>query len=196
MPTVFGVQQENDPLIRTAEKGLEDLSAKISPGAFFVDALHFLRYVPAWFPGAGFQRITLGMRETLAKMGDVPLQIVESNCYGSQGHVSLIIFLLTGVQESGTAISSFTMSILSGPSLTKTQADNLKWAAASMYAGRWLRHICVRDTRVLPRNNPVYPNAQTLAQSDLDAVVGSDRLPSFSDKEQLPYLEALLKEVL
>lgn len=42
----------------------------------------------------------------------------------------------------------------------------------------------------------LYPEAQQRAQKDLDSVVGIDRLPDFKDREQLPYMTALLKEVL
>lgn len=42
----------------------------------------------------------------------------------------------------------------------------------------------------------LYPEVQKTAQAELDAVIGSDRLPSFSDRPQLPYLEAVLREVL
>ena len=34
------------------------------------------------------------------------------------------------------------------------------------------------------------------AQKELDAVVGQDRLPEFSDRTSLPYTNAILKEVL
>ena len=39
-------------------------------------------------------------------------------------------------------------------------------------------------------------NAQKKAQAELDAVVGTSRLPDFSDRPSLPYLEALFREVL
>ena len=41
-----------------------------------------------------------------------------------------------------------------------------------------------------------YPGIQKQAHEELDAVVGRDRLPSFSDQQDLPYLEALCKELL
>jgi cytochrome P450 len=37
---------------------------------------------------------------------------------------------------------------------------------------------------------------QRKAQKEIDAIVGFDQLPSFSDWEQLPYLSSVLKEVL
>lgn len=33
------------------------------------------------------------------------------------------------------------------------------------------------------------------AQQTVDEVVGNDRLPNFSDREELPYVDAILKEV-
>ena len=34
------------------------------------------------------------------------------------------------------------------------------------------------------------------AQVQLDAVVGRDRLPTFNDRAQLPYIDAIVKEVI
>jgi cytochrome P450 len=42
----------------------------------------------------------------------------------------------------------------------------------------------------------LFPDAQKKAQAEIDAVVGSARLPSFADRHSLPYTEALVKEVL
>jgi cytochrome P450 len=42
----------------------------------------------------------------------------------------------------------------------------------------------------------LYPEAQLTAQMELDAVIGPNRLPSFEDRQSLPYVEALCKEVL
>lgn len=39
------------------------------------------------------------------------------------------------------------------------------------------------------------PSVVKKAQLELDAVVGTDRLPSFADREHLPYINALVKEV-
>ena len=41
----------------------------------------------------------------------------------------------------------------------------------------------------------LYPEVQKKAQAEIDAVVGPDRLPSFSDRNSLPYIEALVKEI-
>jgi cytochrome P450 len=41
-----------------------------------------------------------------------------------------------------------------------------------------------------------YPDTQTRAQAELDAVVGRARLPTFADYPRLPYIRAMVKEVL
>ena len=40
------------------------------------------------------------------------------------------------------------------------------------------------------------PQVQTRAQRELDEVVGRSRLPDFSDRGNLPYIEAILNEGL
>ncbi len=39
----------------------------------------------------------------------------------------------------------------------------------------------------------LHPSIQKKAQAEIDDVVGRDRLPSFEDREGLPYVNALLK---
>ena len=40
------------------------------------------------------------------------------------------------------------------------------------------------------------PDVQKKAQAELDVVVGTSRLPQFSDSKSLPYVNALVREVL
>ena len=42
----------------------------------------------------------------------------------------------------------------------------------------------------------LYPDAARKAQAELDAVIGQDRLPRFSDRQSLPYINALVLEVM
>jgi cytochrome P450 len=42
----------------------------------------------------------------------------------------------------------------------------------------------------------VYPEVQRRAQAEIDRVIGSDRLPTLADQPSLPYVDALVKEVL
>ncbi|KAF7372783.1 Cytochrome P450 2B11 [Mycena sanguinolenta] len=42
----------------------------------------------------------------------------------------------------------------------------------------------------------LYPEWITRAQSEIDAIVGEDRLPSFKDRPHLPFVEAIVRETL
>ena len=42
----------------------------------------------------------------------------------------------------------------------------------------------------------LFPEVQKRAQAEIDTVVGSGRLPTFADQPHLPYVNALVSEVL
>ena len=42
----------------------------------------------------------------------------------------------------------------------------------------------------------LHPEVLEKAQDEMDTVVGTERLPEWDDRESLPYLECILKEIL
>jgi cytochrome P450 len=42
----------------------------------------------------------------------------------------------------------------------------------------------------------LYPDVQTRSRAEIDSVVGRDRLPTFEDRASLPYVDAVVREVL
>jgi cytochrome P450 len=42
----------------------------------------------------------------------------------------------------------------------------------------------------------LHPDAQRKAQMEIDNIIGLDRLPDFGDETSLPYVSALVKEVM
>ena len=42
----------------------------------------------------------------------------------------------------------------------------------------------------------LYPDVQAKAQEEIDSVVGNNRLPHFDDRAQLPYVDAILRELV
>lgn len=42
----------------------------------------------------------------------------------------------------------------------------------------------------------LHPEKQARAQQEIDSVIGVERLPRISDKDALPYTNALIKEVM
>ena len=58
----INVRPYNDPFITIVEQAVDAAAELLIAGAFFVDILPMLKYVPAWFPGAKFQRKAAMMR--------------------------------------------------------------------------------------------------------------------------------------
>lgn len=60
----------------------------------------------------------------------------------------------------------------------------------------WLIHLQTWATCVIFILNMVlHPEIQDKARRQLDSIVGSDRLPDFSDRASMPYLEHIVQEV-
>lgn len=43
---------------------------------------------------------------------------------------------------------------------------------------------------------PLYPEVQKKAQEEIDRVLGTSRIPKVADRASLPYIDAVVKEVL
>ena len=73
----IAVQDSEDPYISIAEEALSGVAEAAIPGAFWVDLFPILKYVPSWFPGAGFQRKAAYWREAVNTMADKPFRHVQ-----------------------------------------------------------------------------------------------------------------------
>ena len=71
------VQPYNDPYIKIAEEANGSISELLIPGAFFVDIIPILKYIPKWFPGARFQRKAAVMRKHAEIMRNTPFAATE-----------------------------------------------------------------------------------------------------------------------
>ena len=85
MKISYGIDviESDDPYISLAENALDGLNEAAIPGAFWVDLFPILKYVPSWFPGAGFQRKAAHWRELNAIMVEKPFRYVEEQLVGN-----------------------------------------------------------------------------------------------------------------
>jgi hypothetical protein len=79
MKIVYGitVQESDDPYVSIAEETLKSLAEAGILGAFWVDMFPILKYVPSWFPGAGFQKKAAYWRECINTMAEKPFRHVQ-----------------------------------------------------------------------------------------------------------------------
>ncbi|KAF9012110.1 cytochrome P450 [Hymenopellis radicata] len=171
----YEVKDNDDEFVKAGNDAMVSFNKGCSPGAFMVNQMPFLRHVPEWVPGAGFQKTARLWRPLYPAMVDSPFNFVKK------------------ALANGTAEESFTANWLK-KKLTSEEEDALKHAAGSMFGGGGeTTAITVHMFFLLMT---LHPSIQKKAQAEIDDVVGRDRLPSFEDRESLPYVNALLKEVL
>ena len=80
----IAVQESDDPYISIAEEALTRAAEAGIPGAFWVDWFPILKYVPSWFPAAGFQKKADRVRETTNLMAEKPFRHVQEQLVGVQ----------------------------------------------------------------------------------------------------------------
>lgn len=73
------VQAKNDPYIIASEQGVYPLMMASVAGAFLVDSIPALKYVPGWLPFAGFKRNAKTWRELAFNMVNLPFNAAKGN---------------------------------------------------------------------------------------------------------------------
>ncbi|KAG6877810.1 hypothetical protein C0992_009240 [Termitomyces sp. T32_za158] len=72
---------------------------------------------------------------------------------------------------------------------TEDFETSLKWTAASMYAGMLISSAVLNMILAMATNQ----DKLKIAQAELNRVIGS-RLPNIADRENLPYVDAIIRE--
>jgi len=171
----YEVKETEDPFVELADHATEQFALATAPGGFLVDLIPALRHVPRWVPGTDFLQKARKWASTLNEMVEQPHNYVKQQI------------------AAGTASVSFTSTLLEGKQLTAEDEFDIKWAAASLYSGGADTTVSAIYSFFLAM--ALFPEVAKKAQAEIDAVVGNDRLPTFADREHLPYVDALVKEV-
>lgn len=73
------VQPENDPYLDISEKAIQAVASSGNANAFIVDFMPWLKYLPSWFPGAGFQKQAQEWRIPIEAMPRMPFNYVKKS---------------------------------------------------------------------------------------------------------------------
>jgi len=167
---------KEDPLLQMVDEMDKNLIRGCVPGTFLVDIFPFLRYVPGWVPGAGFQQTAKEWKALFFATSDKPYAFVEHQM--AQG------------KDDGSFLSHLLQASDSSPETVHTN----KFSALGLFGGGADTTIASITTFFLTMM--LYPEVQKKAQEEIDRVVGQSRLPNIHDRENLPYIQALVKEVM
>ncbi|KAF2103859.1 cytochrome P450 [Rhizodiscina lignyota] len=168
-----------DPLVDLADAALAQFSSAVTAGAWMVDMMPFLKYMPDWVPGTDFKRTARLWHKTLMDVVDRPFTYVKQQMAQKHYHPSFVSKLLEEPgQERITPESEFI----------------IKWSAASLYTGGADTTVSTLSCFFLAMT--LFPEVQRKAQEEIDRIVGTARLPTFEDRDNLRYVEAVVTEAL
>ena len=101
----INVRPYNDPYINTIEEAMGVFAELLIPGAFLVDIIPILKYVPEWFPGAKFQSKAAKMRKHAENVRNTPFAATEELMVCDFTTFSLILTCLYYVYVRRPAVS-------------------------------------------------------------------------------------------
>ncbi|TBU44032.1 O-methylsterigmatocystin oxidoreductase [Dichomitus squalens] len=178
------IDDENAEIVQVVENAGKGPGQTLIPGRFLVDSIPFLRFVPAWMPGAGFQRQFAEWGAASRKLKDFPY-VRRNTAFTDNALPSCATIADTLLSEKGET-GEYSSGI--------GQEDLVKTVCGAAYVA--CNHQTYSTLQAAFLALSLYPDVQRKAQAELFAVVGPDRLPDFGDREALVYVNALVKEML
>ncbi|VUC20426.1 unnamed protein product [Clonostachys rosea] len=170
-----------DPLVTLIERMMVNLSATFMPLASAVDLIPPLKHLPGWFPGASFKRAAVEVKKVNDAVTDVPYDFVHrqmANHTHTPSYVSRLVEQLAG----------------EGQRLDVSTENIIKYSAGILYAGG--SDTTVSSLSSLALAMLKFPKVQHKAQNEIDNITSQNRLPYFDDRPKLPYINAVVKEIL
>ncbi|KXN87126.1 O-methylsterigmatocystin oxidoreductase, partial [Leucoagaricus sp. SymC.cos] len=175
------VKSENDPYINISERAISLLNHASAPGKYTVDAIPWLKYVPDWFPGAHFKRDAKQWKKAALQFIEAPFQATKRDLEEGIAPLSYSAICLESINASTEEER-------------QVQEEDVKDIAVIFFGGGTDTTMAVFLTFMFAMTCHLL--VQLRAQEELDRVVGPDRLPDFLDAPSLPYMNALIREVM
>ncbi|KDR68481.1 hypothetical protein GALMADRAFT_231148 [Galerina marginata CBS 339.88] len=168
----YDIEPKGDYFIRIVEEALKRISEAVLPGANIANVFPALRFIPSWVPGTGFKQFIDPTRVLTHQIQEAPMNSVKARL------------------EAGITPRCMVTKLMerSANSLSEEDRQAIKAVAATCYTVSVLGTFFYAMT--------ISPNVQKKAQLEIDSIVGCDRLVDYCDRNSLPYVEAIYREVL
>ncbi|EIW83762.1 cytochrome P450 [Coniophora puteana RWD-64-598 SS2] len=177
----YETKPNQDPIVDNVEELIRLLEKELAPErAVALTMFPFLARVPSWFPGGGFKESIARGQSFSERVMNEPFDFVLRTVANGTAPPSMVSDLLGTLDEKEDY---------------QTQEQAIREAAATVFIDQGLlQSASVLQSFVLAML--LHPHIQARAHAEIDAIVGNDRLPSFEDRPSMPYIEAIIREVL
>ncbi|TDL15533.1 cytochrome P450 [Rickenella mellea] len=170
--TMYGHQVttfDSDRFAKRVFNSAAIFASSLAPGAFLVDVLPWLQYIPSWIPGAGWKK-------KAAKWADDDRVLyTEMTEAARENAAKQPSFISEGLVENQYGVTEEELAYIGG---TISQTPDTLMSVSSGFMLAMVR----------------WPEVQRKAQEEIDRVVGRSRFPVFADRANLPYTTAIVKE--
>ncbi|PIL22661.1 cytochrome P450 [Ganoderma sinense ZZ0214-1] len=178
------VAKSKDKYLSTLERGMEGFGLLAHEYTPLFEVFPKLSRIPQWLPGAGFLRHLAAARQATYALRDIPWRAAKDNIAQNGAGHSIASAIIEGLTELSTNSAADEEGIAKDVAAV-TYAGGIDTVAAQHSA------LCGFFVAM-----SLFPEVQRAAQAELDAVVGPDRLPELADREALPYVNSVVKELL
>ncbi|KAF4600000.1 hypothetical protein EYR40_007106 [Pleurotus pulmonarius] len=173
------IRSDNDEYIQVGTEGANSLLVGGTPGATVIDLFPILKHLPNWFPGTYYASLARTWKPAVDRMHNYPYDVVREQM--AQG-IAKPCILATELQRRGEQ------------TLSDEDVSVLKGVAGAVHAGG--TETTSASLALFAIAMILYPECQKRGQEEIDRIVGRDRLPTFEDKESLPYVSCIVQEIL
>ncbi|THU85080.1 cytochrome P450 [Dendrothele bispora CBS 962.96] len=165
----------NDPAVIFMNSFVECIGRVAMPGNFLVDMLSILEHLPLSL--AKWKRdAEANFNKFSSKFEDMFSKVKNEVASGNEQR------------------PSFCVNLAENQNQHKMSDRDCAWLAGALYSAGHETTATTMNWFIFSMIH--FPEVQMRAQEELDRVVGRSRLPSFADIKHLPYIRAIVKEVL
>ncbi|KAF5310685.1 hypothetical protein D9619_008116 [Psilocybe cf. subviscida] len=175
----YGIEvlAENDPHVQMSEAGLIAIVKAANWGSHSVDFIPWLKHLPEWLPGMGFKKEAVRWKRLSEAMVNKPFEYAEN------------------ILRRGEYSTSIASSVLENMNEKDVEARTvLRDTLGAMYEAGADTTVSALSTFILAM--VLYPEVQRRGREEIEQVIGVSRLPTFEDDKSIPYVDAIVKEVL
>lgn len=178
----LGVSQKDDPYVKMALDAEEATGKGGVPGASVVDFFPALKYLPSWIMKLNVLEHARSSKAYIQKLHDAPWDATEPSI--RSGEAILPSFMRTHLEryienERRNEPNEASIADIKGAAgAISIAGGNTTWSTLI---------VCIL-------NLLLNPEVQKKAREEVDSVVGRDRLPTFEDRDKLPFIERLIQE--